>query len=101
MPVASSLRLADGAANPYLLQAAILAAGLDGMRNKRDPGKRLDINMYTEGHTVDGAKKLPLNLLDALRALEKSAVLKDAFGEKSVTPISSSRPTTGTPIPAI
>ena len=49
----------DGAANPYLLQAGILAAGLDGMNNKRDPGKRLDINMYTEGHTIEGLKKLP------------------------------------------
>ena len=78
------LRLADGAANPYLLPAAVFAAGLDGMRNNRDPGKRLDINMYTEGHKAKGAKKLPLNMLDALRALEKSAVLKDAFGEKTV-----------------
>jgi glutamate---methylamine ligase len=75
------LRLADGAANPYLLQAAVLAAGLDGIRNGRDPGKRLDINMYTDGHKAKGAKRLPLNLLDALRALEKSSVLKSAFGE--------------------
>ena len=43
------LRLADGAVNPYLLQAAILAAGLDGMAAARDPGRRLDINMYTDG----------------------------------------------------
>src|SRR5215471_16337177 len=75
------LRLADGAANPYLLQAAVLAAGLDGIKNKRDPGKRLDINMYTEGHKVKNAKKLPLNLLDALRALERSSLFKAAFGE--------------------
>jgi glutamine synthetase len=73
-------RLADGAANPYLLQAVILAAGLDGIRNKRDPGKRLDINMYTEGYKAGDVKKLPLNLLDALRALEKSAVLNGALG---------------------
>ncbi|MEX6726107.1 type III glutamate--ammonia ligase [Parapedomonas caeni] len=73
-------RLADGSANPYLLQAALLAAGLDGIANKRDPGKRLDINMYTDGHKVRGAKKLPLNLLDALRAFEKSSVLAEAFG---------------------
>jgi len=65
------LRLGDGAANPYLLQAGILVAGLDGIGSKRDPGKRLDINMYTEGHTVKNAKRLPLNLLDALRLLEK------------------------------
>ncbi|MBL8691422.1 MAG: type III glutamate--ammonia ligase [Rhodospirillaceae bacterium] len=75
------LRLPDGAANPYLLQASILVAGLDGIANKRDPGKRLDINMYTDGHTVKGAKRLPLNLLDALRNLEKSAVLKAGLGE--------------------
>jgi glutamine synthetase len=74
------LRLADGAVNPYLMPAAVLAAGLDGIENARDPGKRLDINMYTEGHTVSGVKTLPLNLLDALRALEGSAVLKDALG---------------------
>ena len=74
------IRLADGAANPYLLQAGILAAGLDGIDNRRDPGKRLDINMYTEGHTVAVAKKLPLNLLDALRALEGSAVLGERLG---------------------
>jgi glutamine synthetase len=77
------LRLADGAANPYLLQAALLAAGLDGIRNRRDPGKRLDIDMYAEPHKVKGAKRLPLNLLDALRALEKSAVLKAALGEET------------------
>ncbi|MCJ2023207.1 type III glutamate--ammonia ligase [Methylobacterium sp. J-067] len=73
-------RLADGAANPYLLQAALLAAGLDGLRNARDPGPRLDINMYTEGHTVQGVKRLPLNMLDALRALEASGPLNEALG---------------------
>ncbi|UMY19646.1 type III glutamate--ammonia ligase [Methylobacterium organophilum] len=73
-------RLADGAANPYLLQAGLLAAGLDGIRQKRDPGQRLDINMYTHGHTVEGVKRLPLNMLDAMRALEGSAVLNEALG---------------------
>lgn len=74
------LRLADGAANPYLLQSAIMAAGLDGIDNERDPGPRLDINMYTEAHTLENVKKLPLNLLDALRAFEQSPILKEAFG---------------------
>lgn len=78
------LRLADGSANPYLLQAGVLAAGLDGMTNRRDPGARLDINMYTDGHRVTEAKRLPLNLLDALRAFEASATLKDALGESFV-----------------
>jgi len=75
------LRLADGSVNPYTMQAAILAAGLDGIQNQRDPGKRLDINMYTDGHTVENVKRLPLNLLDALRALEASTLLNESLGE--------------------
>jgi glutamine synthetase len=75
------LRLADGAVNPYLMPAAVLAAGLDGVENRRDPGPRLDINMYTDGHKVTGVKTLPLNLIDALRALEGSSVLSQALGE--------------------
>ncbi len=74
------LRLADGAANPYLYPAAVLAAGMDGMERKLGPGKRLDIDMYAEGHKVRGAKKLPLNLLDALRELDRNKVLKAALG---------------------
>ena len=76
------LRLADGAANPYLLQAVIIAAGLDGVRNKSDPGKRYDIDMYAEGHKVRGAPKLPLNMLDALRAFDRDKGLKAALGEE-------------------
>ncbi len=76
-------RLADGAANPYLLQAALLAAGMDGIDQARDPGKRLDINMYT---TVEpGVKRLPLNLLDAVRAFEASSTFRDAMGASFVT----------------
>ena len=75
------LRLMDGAANPYLMQAGVLAAGLDGIENNRDPGKRLDINMYTEGHTLRGVKRLPLNLLDAIRLTEKSKVLRERMSD--------------------
>ncbi len=75
------MRLADGAANPYLLQAGLLAAGLDGIARKTDPGPRLDINMYTDGHLVKDARRLPLNLLDALRAFEASPMLGAALGE--------------------
>ena len=78
-------RLADGAANPYLMPAAVLAAGIDGIANKTDPGKRLDIDMYADGHKVKGAKKLPLNLLDALRALENDKSLGDALGIETVS----------------
>jgi len=76
------LRLPDGAANPYLLQAVIIAAGLDGIRSKADPGKRLDIDMYQLGHTVKDAPRLPLNLLDALRNLDADTSLKAALGEE-------------------
>ena len=79
------LRLMDGAANPYLLQAGVLAAGLDGIDNDRDPGKRLDINMYTEGHTLRRIRRLPLNMLDAVRLFDKSKVLREAFGDELVS----------------
>ena len=76
------LRLPDGAVNPYLLQAVIIAAGLDGIRNKADPGKRQDIDMYQMGHTIKGAPKLPLNLLDALREYEKDRTLMHTMGDE-------------------
>jgi glutamine synthetase len=74
------LRLPDGAANPYLLQAAIIAAGLSGLEAKADPGPRLDIDMYAEGHTVKDAPRLPLNLLDAIRAFEADTTLTATLG---------------------
>jgi len=78
-------RLADGAANPYLFPAAVLAAGLDGIENGTDPGKPLDIDMYAEGHKAPaGTKKLPLNLLDALRLTDKSALLRRQLGDEFV-----------------
>ena len=46
-----------------------------------DPGKRLDIDMYAEGHKVKGAKKLPLNLLDAIRNFDRDKYLKAALGD--------------------
>jgi glutamate---methylamine ligase len=74
------LRLMDGAANPYLMQAGLLAAGLDGIARKLDPGKRLDINMYEEAHRLENVRRLPLNLLDALRALQSSETLRASLG---------------------
>jgi glutamine synthetase len=74
------LRLPDGAVNPYLLQSIIIAAGLSGLKTNADPGPHHDIDMYRDGHTVKNAPRLPLNLLDALRAFEQDAVLKAALG---------------------
>jgi glutamine synthetase len=78
-------RLADGAANPYLLPAALMAAGLDGIARSVDPGKPLDIDMYAEGHKAPaGTKKLPLNLLDALRLTDGSKLLRRELGAELV-----------------
>ena len=76
------LRLPDGAANPYLLQAVIIAAGIDGINNRTNPGKRLDIDMYADSQKMRSVKKLPLNLLDALRVFERNKVLKQSLGEE-------------------
>jgi len=75
-------RLPDCAANPYLLLASILVAGMHGVEKQMDPGKRLDIDMYAEGHTVKNAKKLPLNLLDALRNFEQDSYLQEMLGKE-------------------
>ena len=77
-------RLADGAANPYLMMAGYLAAGLDGIINKIDPGKRLDIDMYAEGHKAPRIKKLPLYLIDAIRAFAKNKALRNSLGDEFV-----------------
>lgn len=76
------LRLPDGAVNPYLLQAVIIAAGLDGLRNNADPGPHHNIDMYAEGHLIKNAPRLPLNLLDALRAYDEDEGLKEAIGSE-------------------
>jgi glutamine synthetase len=78
------LRLMDGSANPYLLQAGILAAGSDGMNNKRDPGKPLMINMYTDYGDYPHLKKLPTDLESALEKLDESKELNEVFGEKII-----------------
>ena len=75
-------RLADGAANPYLMAAAILASGLDGIENKIDPGKRLDIDMYNESEKPKNVKKLPLYLIDSIREFQKNKVLKSYLGDE-------------------
>ncbi len=76
------LRLPDGAANPYLLQAAIIAAGMDGLKESTDPGARSEVNMYENREAISGAKKLPLNLLDALREFDANSTFKEAMGKE-------------------
>jgi glutamine synthetase len=79
------LRLMDGSANPYLLQAGVMAAGLDGLNNKVDPGEPLFCNMYTDYKNYQNLPKLPNELQDALDNLEDSKVLREAFGEKVIS----------------
>jgi glutamine synthetase type III len=79
-PGRCELRLPDGAANPYLLAAGIAEAGYDGIANRRDPGKRVDANIYRDAETRETLRKLPDNLLDALRSLEQCHVLREGLG---------------------
>ena len=75
------LRLMDGATNPYLLQAGVAAAGMNGLINKIDPGEPLSCNMYTEYKKYPDLKKLPDCIEDSLDELDKSKEIKEAFGE--------------------
>ena len=75
------LRLMDGSANPYLVQAGILAAGINGIRKKINPGKPLFCNMYTDHEKYPNLKKLPNTLEDSLDMLNSNSVLKNAFGK--------------------
>ncbi|MEO0852130.1 MAG: type III glutamate--ammonia ligase [Cyanobacteria bacterium J06648_11] len=77
-------RLADGSANPYLLPAALIAAGLDGIEHKRDPGSRYDNNNYTDPLPPGTVPALPTNLLDALRSLEGNQMLNQALGKEFI-----------------
>ena len=78
------LRLMDGSINPYLLQAGVIAAGIDGMEKKRDAGPPLLINMYTDQKDYPNLKKLPSDLETALENLINCNELKEAFGEKVI-----------------
>ena len=75
------LRLMDGSSNPYLLQAGVIAAGLDGLNNRTDPGEPLNCNMYKDFKNYPHLKKLPDEIEDSIKELEDSKELKEAFGE--------------------
>jgi glutamine synthetase len=76
-------RAVDGSANPYLAMAGILAAGLDGIRNRLPAGDRNDRNMYEvplEDLRREGIRLLPATLDEAVSELERDAVLMAALG---------------------
>ena len=77
------LRLPDGACNPYLATAAVIAAGLDGIEHKLDPGEPHNMNLYELSAAELKQEKifiLPQNLHEALTALEKDKVICGALG---------------------
>ena len=74
----------DGSVNPYLLQAGIIVAGIDGMEKRRDPGQPLYVNMYKEAHNYPNLKKLPSDLESALNHFADNPILNAAFGEKVI-----------------
>jgi glutamine synthetase len=77
------MRLPDGAANPYLAGAAILAAGLDGIERRLDPGEPLNENLYEFSLQELKRRKiglLPQNLGEAIEALEADEVVRAGIG---------------------
>ena len=77
------IRVGDGASNPYLGIAAVLFAGLDGVRRRLDPGEPLAGDAYTAPEERAGAP-LPRSLDEALDALEADALVADAIGRELV-----------------
>ena len=78
------LRLMDGSVNPYLLQASVLAAGLDGLKNKINPGKPLNCNMYEDHKKYPNLPKLPDELDQSLEKLKNNKDMNDAFGKEAI-----------------
>ncbi|MFN7987751.1 MAG: type I glutamate--ammonia ligase [Thermoanaerobaculia bacterium] len=78
------VRMPDPACNPYLAFAVMLAAGLDGIKNKIEAGDPVNENIFEMSDREKKRRKieqLPANLSDALDCLEKDDVVKNALGE--------------------
>jgi glutamine synthetase len=76
-------RTIDGACNPYLAATAVLAAGLDGIERRLDPGDPNSENLYAIPYDelrARGLETLPPNLMVATDELEQNDVLRAAFG---------------------
>lgn len=77
------IRVGDSGMNPYLAQAAIIAAGLDGVERKLDPGAPHNVNFYAlspEEVAARGVETLPQNLSEAVEALAASTLFREALG---------------------
>ena len=78
------LRLMDGSANPYLLQASVLAAGMEGLNKRINPGKPLFCNMYEDYKKYPNLSKLPNELKDSLDKIENNKEMNKAFGKEVI-----------------
>jgi glutamine synthetase len=74
-------RLVDGAATLYLAQAGLLAAGLDGIKTKAQPGDRLDENMFVRGSEFPNLPTLPTSLIEGLQCLEADTLMMETLRE--------------------
>lgn len=77
------LKCADHSGNPYLSMGALMAAGLDGIKNSIDPGEPQEIdpgNYSDEERERRGIRRLPTSLDEALDELERDQILLDALG---------------------
>ncbi len=77
-------RTVDGSTNPYLAATVILAAGIDGIENRTDPGEPNSENLYSIPYDqlrARGLDTLPSNLLQATMELERDEVIREALGE--------------------
>ena len=77
-------RTVDGSTNPYLAATVILAAGIDGIENRIDPGEPNSDNLYSIPHDelrARGLDTLPSNLLQATMELERNDVIREALGQ--------------------
>lgn len=63
-------RCPDPSCNPYLAFSAMLLAGLDGVKNKIDPGEPADFDLFEDHERARGIKQVPGSLPEALAALE-------------------------------
>ncbi|MTI59790.1 MAG: type I glutamate--ammonia ligase [Firmicutes bacterium] len=78
------LRNPDPAANPYLAMAVMLKAGLDGIKNKIEPGEQTIDNIYAMGESERQARSidsLPSDILEAVNNLAEDQILRDTLGE--------------------
>ena len=74
----------DPSCNPYLALAVMLAAGLDGVERKLDPGAPVNKNIFTMSNREKRRLRigqLPANLSEALDEMEKDEVVKGALGD--------------------